>query len=330
LLYAGTERGMYVSFDDGDRWQSLQQNLPVTSVRDIDVHGNDLVIATHGRAFWIMDDVTPLRQTVTGTPFLFKPATAIRHRPAGFTGTPMPLDEPRGMNPPEGAYIDYVLAAASPVSLEILDANNNVIRRYSSNDAPPKADPATLRTAAEWFQPPSTLQTTPGMHRFVWPLRMRANGALDDADRGAYAEGVWVRPGNYTVALIVGSQRMMQPLVVAPDPRVKLPASAYAEQFALAKEIESVRGRVHAALNEAGKLGDKPGVREIAEVAPEGMWWLAPRSTTSLRYLDQALSKLADAVDGADGAPSADVRAGWEKIRPVAEETLRAWSELKK
>ena len=103
---------MYVSFDDGDHWQSLQLNLPVTSVRDIDVHGNDLVIATHGRAFWIMDDVTPLRQwtPAASPPFLFTPATAVRERGAGFTGTPMPKDEPMASNPPSGAYIDYVLA----------------------------------------------------------------------------------------------------------------------------------------------------------------------------------------------------------------------------
>src|SRR6058998_3123959 len=111
LLYAGTEKGVYVSFDDGDHWQPLQMNLPVTSVRDIDVHENDLVIATHGRAFWILDNATPLRSVAAGfsRPFLILPAKTYRERPAGFTGTPMPKDEPMAPNPPFGAMIDYVV-----------------------------------------------------------------------------------------------------------------------------------------------------------------------------------------------------------------------------
>src|SRR5437764_5534192 len=134
MLYAGTEKGVYVSLDDGDHWQPLQKNLPVTSVRDIDVHGNDVVIATHGRAFWIMDDVTSLRQADAVTaPALFRPAVAVRERGAGFTGTPLPKDEPMAANPPGGAFIDYVLAntPAQPLSLEIFDADKALVRRYS-------------------------------------------------------------------------------------------------------------------------------------------------------------------------------------------------------
>ena len=116
LLYAGTERGMFMSLDDGAHWQPLQQNLPMTSVRDIDVHGDDLVIATHGRGFWIMDDASALRQMGTLHPdeaVLFKPAAAIRVRPSTFTGTPMPKDEPLAANPPDGALIDYALPAGA-------------------------------------------------------------------------------------------------------------------------------------------------------------------------------------------------------------------------
>ncbi len=297
LLYAGTEKGMYVSFDDGDHWQSLQRNLPVTSVRDIDVHGNDIVIATHGRAFWIMDDISPLRQSMPGdSVYLFKPATAVRLRPEGFTGTPMPLDEPRGGNPPNGAYVDYLLPASSPVSLEILDSSNNLVRRYSSADTPPAPDPSKLRTAPEWFQTPSTLSATPGMHRFVWPIRLRGPAGLDDTHRGAFADGVWAPPGMYTVALTVGSQRLTQPLVIAPDPRINLSADGYANQFALAKEVTELWASIHGALKEADDVLDKTAVppaiasrvREISEVAPAEMWWLAPRSTTSLAGVDGA------------------------------------------
>ncbi|HJT97588.1 MAG TPA: hypothetical protein VJ696_04665, partial [Rhodanobacteraceae bacterium] len=175
LLYAATELGMYVSFDDGDHWQTLQANLPRTSVRDIDVHGDDLVIATHGRGFWIMDNVTPLRQLDAKPlrePRLFTPATAIRTRIASFTGTPLPKDEPIASNPPPGGAIDYALAKpASKIELSILDAGGKLVRHYASTDAGPNLDPAKSAYAPEWIPRPPKLATTPGHHRFVWPLR---------------------------------------------------------------------------------------------------------------------------------------------------------------
>ncbi len=337
LLYAGSEKGVYVSIDDGDHWQPLQLNLPVTSVRDIDVHGNDLVIATHGRAFWILDDVTPLRENVTAAPYLFKPATAVRFRPAGFTGTPMPKDEPMASNPPNGAYIDYVApASAGVITLEILDANDQLVRRYSSADAVPKPDLAKMRTAPEWFDTPSSLLTTPGMHRFVWPLRYPAPAALDEARRGVFADGVWAPPGNYKIVLAVNGQRLTQPLTIAPDPRINATASAYAEQFALAREVETMRAAVHQAFKDAEDLmktltdeKSKSRLREIADLTPEEQWWLAPKNTTSLRFLDSKLRDLAQAVDTVDAAPTPDVREGWAKLRPVAEATLRTWNEFK-
>jgi len=175
LLYAGTERGMFVSFDDGGHWQSLQQKLPMTSVRDIEVHGDDLVIATHGRGFWIMDNVTALRQMdaalsslVTGAA-LFKPADAIRLRPTGFTGTPMPKDEPMAANPPDGAAIDYVLPAdgKGPVMLTIYNAEGKKFASFSSSDKPATPDAAKLTYAPEWAPPKPSLSAEPGMHRFV-------------------------------------------------------------------------------------------------------------------------------------------------------------------
>src|SRR5207253_364159 len=233
LLYAGTEKGVAVSFDDGDHWQSLQMNLPVTSVRDIDVHGDDLVIATHGRAFWVMDDISPLRESIDSTPFLFKPATAVRERPAGFTGSPMPKDEPMAPNPPFGAYIDYVLPLTPALSqgervlLEIFDSNDNLVRRYSSDDKPQPPNPTRLTVAPEWAAPTPALATTPGMHRFVWPLRYAAPAGAGTRRGGG--EGVWAPPGKYTVVFTANGQRRTANLTVAPDPRVNLPASAYAE-----------------------------------------------------------------------------------------------------
>ncbi len=349
LLYAGTEKGMYVSFDDGDHWQPLQLNLPVTSVRDIDIHENDVVIATHGRAFWILDDVAPLRQRVDSAPFLYKPADAVRFRGAAFAGTPMPKDEPMAPNPPSGAYIDYVLAApARSVLLDILDNHGMVVRHYSSDDTVPVANPATLHTAPEWFATPVSLRTTPGMHRFVWPLRYPAAGPLADG-RGPWADGIWAPPGKYTVALTVDGKHMEQPLLVLADPRVHLAPEAFAEQFAFAQRVEAQRAGIAAALEEANDFVDKlterrktatgaaassiddllAKVRDLAEIRPVDAWWQQPHTTTSLRFLDGAFEKLYDAVDGADAAPTIDARESFDKLKPVAEAALRTWSELR-
>jgi photosystem II stability/assembly factor-like uncharacterized protein len=336
LLYVGTEKGMYVSFDDGDHWQSLQKNLPVTSVRDIDVHGNDLVIATHGRAFWIMDNVSPLREasTTTAAPFLFKPATAVRERPAGFTGTPMPKDEAMASNPPAGAAIDYI-ANGTPVAIEIYDANDRLVRRYSSADPVTPPNLARLNTAPEWastLQPP---QTTPGMHRFIWSLRYPAPAGVGTRRGGG--DGVWAPPGQYKVVLVSGEQKLSQPLTIEPDPRIKLAATAYAEQFAMAKRVEALRVRVTGEIAEADAAAarlpaDDPLRKRIAEVvggtySPTGA--NVELSTTSLRFIDGALQKIAGAVDSADAAPTQDAREGLAKLEPLAEAALTAWSRIK-
>jgi photosystem II stability/assembly factor-like uncharacterized protein len=338
LLYAGTERGVAVSFDDGDHWQPLQQNLPVTSVRDLDVHGNDVVIATHGRAFWIMDDVSPLRSVVPATgPFLFPSATAVRVRNAGFTGTPMPKDEPMAPNPPSGAIIDYVLPGpAESVVLDILDPEGAILRRYTSADKATPPNPAKLTIAPEWVAPPPTLPTTPGHHRFVWSIHYPPAAGLGEGRRSG--DGVWAPPGKYRVSLTVDGKHFLQPFDVVPDPRVTLPASAYAEQFTLAKEIEATRAKLATALKEAEALVPKlEGERrkraiEISGVDPAtaAAWWLFPRSTTTLRFAADKLAAIANAVDGADAAPSPDAREGFAKIRAIADEALGRWAEFKK
>jgi photosystem II stability/assembly factor-like uncharacterized protein len=327
LLYAGTERGIFVSFDDGDHWQTFRQNLPVTSVRDIDVHGHDLVIATHGRGFWIMDDVTPLRQTPQSMPFLFAPAEAVRLRPAGFTGTPMPKDEPLAVNPPLGAVIDYALDSnpASPITLEIFDANNDLVRRASSADAPPPSDPARLRTSPEWIVHPARLQTTPGMHRFVAPLRR-------DGDPGP-----WLPPGDYSVVLTVDGKKLTQPLRITPDPRINLPASAYAEQYAMAREIESLRDTLTGAAKSADELITKTTdeslrsrIHDLAGTAN----FFAPITgpnvppAPTLRSIENALQNLQDAVDSADAAPSPDARARLAFLREEAGRLLKIWEGI--
>ncbi len=357
LLYAATELGMYVSFDDGDHWQPLQANLPRTSVRDIDVHGDDLVIATHGRGFWIMDGIAPLRQidprTAHASTRLFAPAAAIRARIARFTGTPLPKDEPIASNPPPGAMIDYVLAKpAKTIELSIFDAHDALVRRYSSTDASPKLDPAKTEYAPEWVPRPSHLATTPGMHRFVWPLRYALPAVL--AENDTEIDGLWATPGRYTVELSVDGRRWRQPLTVVADPRVKLDDDAYAQQLVFAREVEAAHIRVAAALAEAKMLhkalaGERAAASSNAELAkaidafdadvvaraglidagnPRNAWALPASSTTSLRFIGETLAKVAAAADGADAAPTPDARTGYTAAAALADKALADWSAL--
>jgi photosystem II stability/assembly factor-like uncharacterized protein len=243
LLFAGTESGVYISFDDGDHWQSLQLNLPVTSVRDLTIHGDDLVIATHGRSFWILDDITPLRQTPesdkASRAWLFHPATATRIDNDTFVGTPLPPEEPTAENPPAGAVIDYFLkSASSNVTLELLDAGQNLVRRFSSEDpSPTKHGP--LPVAERWFPKPDILGKTFGMHRFVWNLTWGSSGgpiADEDTDL-RNPSGPKVIPGTYRVRLTVDGQSQTQTLDVIMDPRSPATAEVLAQQFQLGQQI---------------------------------------------------------------------------------------------
>jgi photosystem II stability/assembly factor-like uncharacterized protein len=357
LLYAGTEKGVYVSFDDGGHWQPLMTGLPVTSVRDLDVHGTDLVIATHGRGFYVMDDVTPLRQAgpdvERAAAWLYAPAPAVRLRPAGFTGTPFPKDEPRAPDPPAGAYLDYVLkTGASTATLTILDAVGARVRQFRSDDPPPKPDVAKLQIAPEWTVPPRPLAVSSGMHRFVWNLRYPAPPALARADatpsEGVVGDGVWAPPGRYTVELAVGGQVLRQPLTIEPDPRAGLPAVAYARQFALARRIEEARDRIETARGAAIRLHETLREREkdASEIAaldarvletlgiargqdPRATFGVPLRSVSDLRFLSAAFGELLAAVDGADAPPSPDAEAGFAAHTKTLETTLAAWEELK-
>jgi photosystem II stability/assembly factor-like uncharacterized protein len=228
LLFAGTERGIYVSFDDGDAWQPLQLNLPVTSVRDVEIHGDDLIAATHGRGFWIIDDIAALRQlddSVTAADvFLFEPVEAISVIAGGDNGTPLQKDEPQAENPPVGAYIDYYMksAANGPVTLEILDASGQPVRSYSSGDQPAPPTPQTVTVL--WNRAQAPLSATAGMHRFVWDLR---RAAVEGGGRGRGGRGggggrggaPLAGTGSYTVKLTVNGKSYTRPLTVRADPR---------------------------------------------------------------------------------------------------------------
>ena len=226
LLFAGTELGVFVSFNDGDSWQSLQLNLPPASMRDLAIKGDDLIVATHGRGFWIIDNITPLRQlsdeVTQAAAHLLRPATATIWTPGSDNGTPQPRDEALAENPPNGAVIDYYLkTAAGPVMLEILDPAGDVIRRYSSDDKVTPVNPETLNIPAFWRPATKTLSAAAGLHRWVWDFRPAPPANPPGQGGGGFGgRNTTVLPGAYTVKLSAGGKSYTQTLMVQPDPRL--------------------------------------------------------------------------------------------------------------
>ncbi len=257
LLFAGTERTVYVSFDDGARWQSLRLNLPASSIRDLIVKDDDLVVATHGRGFWILDDITPLRQLDTTSEgqaaILFRPTTAWRVRWNTSTDMPWPVEEPTGANPPEGAIINYYLksAATGSVTLEILQQDGRVVRRYSSDDpVTPIPDAASAPVPVYWYRQPQALSTAAGMHRFMWDVHCQplpagggggGRGGLAIAaipfNTGQAVGTPWANPDTYTVRLTANGKSYTQPITVKQDPRVKTPALAMQQVYSLTRAM---------------------------------------------------------------------------------------------
>ena len=336
LLYAGTERGMYVSFDDGSHWQSLQRNLPVSSVRDIDVHDGDLVIGTHGRSMWIMDDVEPLREMAraiaAGGNYLFTPRETIRFRAAGGVGggvadegTPIQPDEPQAPNPPIGMYVDYYLhgAPSTPVVIEFIGPHGNVLRRYSSADKPAVIDPQTVEIAPRWIPAPVTVDTDPGAHRFVWDFTTRHDG------------GPLAPPGTYTVRLQVGGQTFSRTTTLVRDPRINVTDRALWDQFTLANAVEERVAQIRAARDHAqallksGRLSadqalrvrrDILGIRQPGD--PDDSVGAPVRDFTTLRFLGDAFENLEGAVEFADAAPTHDQRVAFAKLARALDQTI--------
>lgn len=244
LLFAGSENAVYVSFDEGEHWQSLKNNMPPTSIRDLVIKDDDLVLGTHGRGFWIMDDITPLRQVsknlAAEKAVLFKPQTALRIRWNMNTDTPLPQEEPGGQNPPDGAVIDYYLSdkAQGEVTLEITDATGRSIRKYSSNDKP--YDLPDLNIPLYWIRPQQLLSAEAGAHRFLWDMHYTPMNEPVAFPMTAIYENTapektspWVLPGTYSVKLTVNGKTYSQSLTVKMDPRVKTSMADLQKQHAL-------------------------------------------------------------------------------------------------
>lgn len=335
LLYAATERGMYVSFNDGANWQSFQRNLPVTSVRDIAIHGNDLVIATHGRGFYIMDDISSLRQlaeTPVTSNHLFKPQTTIRFRRAGGVGggiadegTPIQPEEPQAPNPPVGMYIDYYLqgAATTPVTIEILGAHGHVLRSYSSAHPQPATDPATVPIAPRWIAPPLAVPTDPGAHRFVWDFTTHHDG------------GPIAPPGQYTVRMTVGGRTYTQPVTLQRDPRNDASDADLHAQYALAMSIEGSLAQIDAARARAEKLlaasattaAHKRELRnEILGIDaagnPDDSLGAPVTRFDTLPALKDAFTNLEAAIEMPDAKPTHDQNLGYAKLSKMLDGTI--------
>ncbi len=242
LLFAGTERGIYFSADAGDHWQPLQLNLPMTAVYDVAVQHDDLVAATHGRAFWVLDDISPLRQAAALNTdvkaHLFKSSLVVRVDNDTFLGTPLPPEEPQAKNPPDGAVIDYFLrTGANSVTLEVFNAGNELVRKYSSTEQP-SGRHAKVPVAERWFPKPQRLESSAGAHRFVWDLRWLSSGeATSDYEESAPPKGPRVTPGMYTAKLTADGQTLTQSFEVAMDPRTAATPAVLAEQERLGREI---------------------------------------------------------------------------------------------
>jgi len=353
LLFAGTESGVCVSFDDGEQWQSLQLNLPVTSVRDLTIHGDDLVIATHGRSFWILDNITPLRQTQEATQaggaWLFHPAVAMRIDNDSFVGTPLPPEEPIAENPPNGAIIDYFLnSPASEVKIEIVDAPQNVVGNFSSQDKI-SGKHAPIAIAERWLPKPQVVQKTAGMHRFVWNLAWNSSETAieDDEEDFASPKPPKVTPGTYEVRLTVDGKVQSQSLRVVMDPRSAATPEILAQQFDVGKQMFLETQEVHRVLADINSVR-----RQIASLLPknaaqdpqlkaalnEAQSALGRMVTSKQRALGQG-EGLADAskglasalrvVETGDRAIPAQAMAVYEESHQQVAICLREWTSFK-
>jgi photosystem II stability/assembly factor-like uncharacterized protein len=365
LLFAGTERTVYVSFDDGDHWQSLRLNLPATSIRDLVVHQDDIVVATHGRSFWILDNITPLRQLMSeieeSPAHLFVPQRTYRVRRNNNTDTPLPPEIPAGRNAPDGAMIDYWLKArpADPVILEVWDASGKLARRFSSADQPPVVNDKDLNVPTYWIRPERMLSSDAGMHRFVWDMHYSPPDALEHEypisaiyrDTPRYPLGPAVLPGTYTVKLTVSGRTYTQRLTIQMDPRVKASIAELERQFQLESKITEAMHRDFVALIEVRKL--RARLRDLKQTRSQsvpssvealdqkaadlegtaggyGATFLTTPGGRGLARLNGGLANLLAAVDSADAAPTTQKVTTFAQVEQALEEQLGRWSQLRK
>jgi hypothetical protein len=369
LLFAGTETSVCVSFDAGDHWQPLQLNLPHTSMRDLTVHGDDLVVATHGRSFWILDDITPLRQLnseiVNAGTHLYVPQIAVRVRWNRNPDTPLPPEVPAGKNPPDGAVVDYFLAvkSAAPITLEILDVAGKLVRKYSSADRAETLDEIAPKHPIPmyWVREEKVLSSEAGMHRFVWDGRYAAPKSLGHNypisavlhDTPVEPRGAWALPGRYTVKLTVDGKSYTQPLILKMDPRVKSSDADLEKQFAMEQvalagmnrsfdalaEVKSTREQIKTAMEKVSTPATKQKLtdfnKEVAALegaAVPGFFGLPPsgKQQENFSTLNQRFGRVLAIAEGADAAPTTQTETVAKELETALTELVTRWSEIKK
>ncbi len=350
LLFAGTELGVYFSLNDGDNWAPLRLNMPMTPIHDLAIKNNDLVVATHGRSFWILDDISPLRQMSQETKspdiHLFKPATAIRIRANVNNDTPLPPEEPAGENPPTGAILYYSLNAItnSELTLEIFDGNGRLIRHFSSHEreAMPQLDQVPF--TSYWFRPPAPPSSEAGLHRIVWDLRYAAPpikprgfsmATAYGQNTPAEPEGPLVLPGTYQIKLTVGQTVLTQPLEVVMDPRVKTREEDLKKQYTLGMRIyravesgEKLRQEILKFYASKAAQSPQDKVQAIREILPEGP---EPDSAPQAKLVTTlgTLTRLATVIDSADTAPTEQATKAAEEAMKEMDALLAKWQTLK-
>jgi len=311
LLFAGTENSVWASFDDGEHWQPLQLNLPHTSMRDLWIAGSDLIVATHGRSFWILDDIAPLREVSAATAsetHLFRPSDAYRVRRDTNTDTPLPPDEPAAQNPPDGAVLDYFLSkpASGTVTLEVLDGQGKLVRRYATDDKPEKTEDELRRQVVPlyWVRPFKALSGAAGMHRWVWDLRYPAPTSVHREypiaavphDTPLAPQGPLAVPGAYTVRLTANGKSYTAALTIKMDPRVKTSAAGLQQEFELEARLATLLTDSSGAVMQAKSLQQQ--AQKLTASAKD--------SSAQLRAFDQTLAQLlGGAEDNGTGATPA-------------------------
>ncbi len=359
LLYAGTDQGVWVSFDDGDHWQSLQRNLPSAIVTDLTVHDDDLIVATQGRAIWALDDLAPLREmdsSVVGQrAHLFAPAIAMRVRRNQNKDTPLPREEPVGKNPPAGTSIDYWLARdSSRVELNILDASGKLVRHFASDEVAPKLGEDRY-FEARWLGTPQQLSTHAGAHRFVWNLRAErpiatqyaySIAAIDGEEAALLPEGLLVAPGRYQAVLRVDGKDYRAPFEVQADPRVPVDAQAFGLAAALSAQVVAdldrqylINGEVQAVHKQVGELSKKaasdPHHADLAKMLTDFDAKLAPLisgegvDAPNLGAISDALNSLQVDLEGSDRAPSQPQKEVAAQYSALLDRAAGIWTSLK-
>ncbi len=355
LLFAGTERGVYVSFNDGGNWQPLKMNLPAVPVRDLTIKGDDLIIATHGRAFWSLDDITPLRdmtaETLDAPVHFYKPAPAVRFRGPSFS---FGVRAGVGANPPDGVVLDYSLASEpkEDISLDILDSTGKVIRHYSSR---PKSEPVCHADSPEERHPHGELPKDKGLNRFVWDMRYEKPVEVPCA---VYDEGGPIGPlalsGHYRARLTIEGKAYAVPIQIVPDPRVKASEADLAKQFDLVSKLSDLMAQDHMAVLEIRDVrnqldalrkrleGDEKAkaVLDAAEGVDKKMTVVedsliqskASASEDMLNYPIEMNSKIGYLVNGVDSADSAPPQQDWdlyEVYRKQVDDLTSRWNSIR-